>query len=261
MSNHSLNMIMVRKKRKKRGFPVGVLVGFDEQVIRIWKIFSESVRKFDRLHLERKWKNTNDKDLYHYFQDLLDLLRPLIDIGLRSILLVAPQGKEWPKAFLSHIEKHHRWLIVPKGNNQACFGQIVGNARNTIEVKYLLEKKKTKEVIKNLTSQEAYFIIKKLEKSINIKNTKTTIIYGLKEIEDFIYRGGKKDDSVVQNVDYLLLTDEFLENHKQKNRIYRLKQIAKNKGLITKVIREESPAGDRISQFGGILCFKTCNYQ
>ena len=260
MSNRSLNMIMARRKRKKRGFPVGLLVGFDEQVIRIWKIFSESVRKFDRLSLERKWKNTTDKDLYHYFQDLLDLLRPLIDIGLRSILLVAPKGKEWSEAFVSHIKKHHRWLIVPKGNNQVFFGQIAGNARNTIQVKYLLEKKETKDVIKNITSQEAYFIIKKLEKCINIQNPKASLIYGLKEIEDLIYEGGKKDETISQNADYLLLTDEFLENHKQKNRIYRLKQIAKNKGLITKVIREESPAGDRISQFGGILCFKTCNY-
>ncbi|TFG01874.1 MAG: hypothetical protein EU539_13605, partial [Promethearchaeota archaeon] len=187
---------MARKKRKKRGFPVGVLVSFDEQVIHIWKLFSESVRKFDRLPLKRKWKNTTDKDLYHYFQDLLELLRPLIDIGLRSILLVSPKGKEWPKAFLSHIEKHHRWLIGSKGNNQVFFGQITGNARNNMEVKYLLENKETNEVIKNITSQEAYFIIKKLEKCINIQNPKTTIIYGLREIEDLIYKGGKKDDSV-----------------------------------------------------------------
>ena len=121
----------------------------------------------------------------------------------------------------------------------------------------MLENEEIKEVIKRITSQESYLLIKKLEKSINKNNPNNKIFYGLKEIEDLIYEGGKYDDSVSDKVDYLLLTDEFLEDHKQKNRIYRLKQIAKNKGIKTKVILEESPAGNRISQFGGIICFKT----
>jgi len=251
---------MGRRKNKKRGFPVGVLVGFDEQVIHIWKLFSESIKKYDLISLKRKWKNSSENDLYHYFQNLLNSLRPLIDKGLKSILLVAPKGKEWPQAFLNHIKKHHRWLISSRGSNQACFRQIAGNATSHNQVKYLLEKKETKHIIKNLTSHEAYLLIKKLEKTLNLENPNTTIMYGLDEIEDLVYEGGKKDVSVAEDVDYLLLTDEFLENHAQKNRIYRLKQIAQNKGIITKIISEESAAGERLDQFGGIICFKTFNY-
>ncbi len=252
--------MMGRRKSKKRGFPVGVLVGFDEQIIHIWKLFSESVSKYKSLPLPRKWKNANDKDKYHFYQDLLDLLRPLIENGRKSILLVAPQGKNWSEGFLKHIEKHHRWLIGSRGNNQASFGQISGKARTIGEVRFLLEQEKTEEILKKVISQEAYFLIKELEKSINSNNPNIKVLYGLKEIEDAIYKGGKKDDSVAEEIDYLLLTDEYLEEHKQKNRIYRLKQIANNKGITTKVVPEESPAGERIDQFGGIICFKTVGY-
>jgi stalled ribosome rescue protein Dom34 len=251
---------MGRKKRKKRGFPVGILVDFDEQIIHIWKIFSESVKIYRTMPLKRKWKNASEKDYYHYFEDLLDLLRPPIENGLRSILLVSPRDKDWSEAFLSHITKHHRWLINSRGPNQAFFGNISGSAHKLSSIAYLLEKEDTKKVLKDLISQEGYFLIKKLEKTINIENPNYTVLYGLKEIEERIYEGGKKDDSVSEEIDYLLLTDQFLENHPQKNRIYRLKQIAKNKGINTKVIPEESTAGDRISQFGGILCFKAIKY-
>jgi stalled ribosome rescue protein Dom34 len=260
MTNLSLQIVMGRTKRKKRGFPVGVLVGFDEQVIHIWKIFSESVKKYDQIPLERKWKNATEKDRYHFYEDLLNMLRDLIERGLKSILLVSPQGKNWSEGFRTHLEKHHRWLIGSRGNNQASFGQISGKARSYNEVRYLLEQETTKEIINKVTSQEAYFLIKELEKSINSNNPNIKVLYGLKEIEDVIYEGGKRDDSVSDELDYLLLTDEFLENHKQKNRVYRLKQIANNKGITTKIISEESPAGERIAQFGGIMSFKTVGY-
>ncbi|MBD3214368.1 MAG: hypothetical protein GF311_17285 [Candidatus Lokiarchaeota archaeon] len=251
---------MGRKKRKKRGFPVGVLVGFDHQTIHIWKIFSESVKKYKAIPLKRKWKNATEKDYYHYFEDLVNILRPIIDEGLCSILLLVPKSEKWAEAFLSHIEKHYHWLLNSRGNKRAFFSQIIGNAKTSNSIWYLLEKEKNKKHLENLIAQEGYFLIKQLEKTINMQNPSFQVFYGLEEVENRVYKGGKKDDSVSDDIDYLLLTDTFLENHPQKNRIYRLKQIAKNKGILTKVIPEECSAGERISQFGGLLCFKAVKY-
>ncbi len=249
-----------KKKNKKRGFAVCILVGCDEQAIHIWKVFSETVRKYKTMKLPRKWKHTSEKDMYHFYEDLIDLLRFLMDSGLKSVLLAEPQGSNCTTKFLEHIQKHHRWLIDSKGSKQVVFGQIAGNANELSGVRYLIEQEKTQKIIKRITSEEAYFLIKELEKSINANNPNILVVYGLKEIENLIYEGGKKDNSIAEKVDYLLLTDEFLENHENKNRIYRLKQIAENKGIITKVIFGESPAGKRIDQFGGIICFKMAGY-
>ena len=56
-------------------------------------------------------------------------------------------------------------------------------------------------------------------------------------------------------VGYLLLTDKYLMNSKQKSRIHRLLQISQNKKVKTRVINAETSAGNRIIQFGGIVFF------
>ena len=236
-------------------------MGFAAQAIHVWRIFSESVRHYKTLRLPRKWKNAGDKDIYHFCEDLLDLLRPLMDEeGLKSILLATPQKEDWGDLFLEHVHKHHRWLVGSRGHNQASFGQVVGNAWSLKGARYLLEQERTHAELKRITSEEGYHLIKALEKTINADRAGELVLYGLEEVEEVVYEGGKKDDSVGERFDYLLLTDEFLENHPNKGRVYRLKQIAKNKGMITKVVREESPAGARVEQFGGIICFKTIYY-
>lgn len=249
-----------RKKRTKRGFAVCILVVFDEQTLHLWKVFSETVRKYKSIQLPRKWKNASEKDKYHFFEMLLDQLRPLMEKGIKSILLVESQGTSRTTEFLTHIQKHHRWLTDSRGTTQASFGQITGTASELGGVNYLLEQETTREKIKRITSQEAYSLIKHLEKALHSKNPNIKVVYGVQEIEDLIYEGGKKDESVAKKVDYLLLTENFLETYDRKNRIYRLKQIAENKGIKTKILLEDTPAAERIDQFGGIICFKTAYY-
>ncbi len=256
----ALIWLMGKRKRKKRGFAICVLVGFAAQAVHFWRVFSESVRHYKTLRLPRKWKNASDKDIYRFYEDVLDLLRPIMDEGLKSILLAAPRDKDWTDGFLEHIHRHHRWLVGSRGNNQASFGQVVGSAHSLGGVRYLLEQEPTQAEVNRITSEEAYYLTKALEKSINVNAAGSMVLYGLKEIEKAVYEGGKKDDSVGDRIDYLLLTDEFLDNHPNKGRIYRLKQIAENKGIITKVVVEDSPAGGRIEQFGGIICFKTIGF-
>jgi stalled ribosome rescue protein Dom34 len=58
---------------------------------------------------------------------------------------------------------------------------------------------------------------------------------------------------------YLLLTDKYLAEAQDKNRIQRLLQISKNKKMKTRIVKAETAAGKRISQLGGIVFFATPN--
>jgi len=245
-----------RYKRNKRGYFVALLVGFDEQAIYFWKIFSQRFKHYRTLNLPRKWKNCDEKQEYHYHEDIINILRPLIKEGVKSILLAQPRKKDYTQRFLEHINKHHQWLIRAKKNNQVSFGQITGNATNFKQVRWLMEQEETEKVLKAIRTQEGDLLMAQLEKALNKSVEKDKIFYGLPELEDMIYKGGKKDTSVVNMIDYMLMTDTYLKNHAQKGRVYRLKQIAENKGIITKIFSEESPAGFKIQQFGGIICFK-----
>ncbi|MBD3195767.1 MAG: hypothetical protein GF317_11965 [Candidatus Lokiarchaeota archaeon] len=247
---------MGKHKRKKRGFPLGIVVGFDEKAVIFWRLFSETIRKYKSMELTRKWKNSNEKDKYRYFQQIIKILKPLFEEGLKSVLLVSPQGNKWSNEFLKHLQKHHRYLINSKRSRNISFGQMDGFASKLKQVNYLMQKENFHEKIKNISSNETYNLILELEKSLNEEDPKISIVYGLTELEALIYKGGKKDDSVNKKIDYLILTEDYLENHRNKNRIYRLKQIAENKGITTKIVPEDIEASDRIAQFGGIIAFK-----
>ena len=71
------------------------------------------------------------------------------------------------------------------------------------------------------------------------------------EIEDLIL-GPQKPSRLT--AEYLMLTDEYLSNSHEKNRIHRLMQIATNRNVKTRIIDAESTAGLRLNQLGGMVC-------
>jgi len=58
---------------------------------------------------------------------------------------------------------------------------------------------------------------------------------------------------------YLLLTDKYLAEAEDKTKIHRLLQISKNRKVKTRIVKEETVAGKRISQFGGVVFFAIPN--
>ena len=77
-------------------------------------------------------------------------------------------------------------------------------------------------------------------------------LYALQEIEELTYgqwKYGKRQP------DYVMLTNSFLKKNKQKQRLQRLLQILENKKVKTKIVDEDTAAGERINQFGGLICF------
>ena len=243
------------KKRPKRGFLMALLIGFDEKEIHTWKVYSHSLRVYKTIKLTRKWKYLDDKQIYKLLEELVNLIRIVIRDGLKSILLASSQKKDCSTIFLDHINKHHQWLVRSKGYNRVSFGKIVGNA-NTLEgAKFLISQEKSLDIISETTSDEINLLVKQLNKIINVGDPNKILLYSLEDIEALIYGRGKKDKSAADKLDFLIVTEDYINSH-NKHRIHRLIQIANNKGIITKTVSIENPAADRFNQFGGILAFK-----
>jgi len=247
------------KRKPKRGFLTALLIGFDEKEIHAWKVYSHSLRFYKTIRLTRKWKYLDEKQIYHSLEELVNLIRIVIKEGVKSILLAGPLKTDYSTIFLDHINKHHQWLVRTKGYDRVSFGEIVGTANTLDSANYLISQEKSLNIISETKSDEINLLVKQLNKIINIGDPNRILLYNLEEIESLIYGRGKKDKSAAEKLDFLIVTENFINNHRSKHRIHRLIQIANNKGIITKTISIENPAVDRFDQFGGILAFKKIN--
>jgi stalled ribosome rescue protein Dom34 len=231
---------------------VATLVGIEDDYAVLWQIFSRVVKLSLRLELERK--RADEKVLYNFHESVVDALKPALKEGVRTIVVTAPARTSYAKDFLEHVRKHHRYLIQSKSPNRANFAELVGSADDQIKVAELTKTKEFTDLLAETTSEEADQVVDSLDKHLYGTGNNSVVLYSLKEIEDNVYSREKGRES---RTDYLLLTDKYLAGSKQKNRIHRLLQIAKNKKMKTRIINAETPAGTRISQFGGIVFFST----
>lgn len=243
-----------RKRQYRRGYPVAVLVGFEEDHAVLWRIFSRVAKPSSKVELAGK--RTDEKALYNFHEQVVDALKPVLQEGVKSVVVASPPRTTYATDFLEHVQKHHMYLIQSKSPNRANFAELVGSADNQIQVAELVKTKEFTKLIAETTSEEADGIVNVLEKHLYRSGDGTVVLYSLTEIEDIIYDRNKKGDFVNA---YLLLTDQYLAGSKSKNRVHRLLQIAQNKKVKTRIVNAETTAGNRISQFGGIVFFSTPN--
>jgi stalled ribosome rescue protein Dom34 len=171
--------------------------------------------------------------------------------GVRSIVIVAPIRTNFADVFLDHVKKHHSWMVQGKGSKSATFGVLVGSAGQLHEVAGLVKTEAFRELIGETTSEEADRIVDALEKSLNDLSGRTVVLYSLKEIEDLVCSQWKRDGP---KPEYLMLTDKYMIESKEKNRIHRLLQISKNKNVKAITVKAETNAGKRLTQLGGLVC-------
>ena len=243
-----------RKQVYKRGYAVALLVGFEDDHAVLWQVFSHVVKL--HLTLELGGRRTDERVLYNFHEFVVDALRPVLKEGVRSIVVTAPIKTTYAADFLDHVRKHHSYLIQSKGPNRATFAQLVGSADQPHKVAELVKTKEFRKLIGETTSEEVDHIVDALEKHLYSIDSNSVVLFSLKEIEDMIYDGEKKNDF---RTEYLMLTDKYLADSADKNRINRLLQISKNRKVKTRIVNVETPAGKRISQFGGIVFFTMPN--
>ena len=241
---------MKHKKGYRRGYPVAILAGFEGDHAVLWQVFSHIAK----LHLTLKLngKRTNEQGLYNFHESVVDALKPTLNEGIRSIVVTAPMKTTYAKDFLDHVRRHHAYLIQSKSANRATFAELVGSADQPHKVAELVKTKEFQKLITETTSDEVDLIVDALEKRLRSVNSDSAVLFSLKEIEDRVYDRKRDDNS---GTEYLILTDKYLADTEDKNRINRLLQISKNRKVKTRIVNAETPAGKRISQLGGIVFF------
>jgi len=214
----------------------------------LWKVFSNVVKPEKILWLDGA-KNDR-KALYNFHESIVNALRPALNEGIKSIILVSHAKTNHTQRFIDHICLHHTWLA--QGPNKAIFSKTTGSAVTMPEVAALTRTSMFNQLIGETTSEESKNLMAILEKCLNTSDQDIIAAFSLKETEDLILgprKPGKPDP------EYLMLTDKYLSNSCEKNRINRLMQIAENRNIKTRIIDAESAAGVRLTQFGGIVCF------
>jgi hypothetical protein len=239
------------KRRYKRGYPVAILLGLEADYGTLWQIYSHVAKYITKIKIEGK--RSDDKSLYNFHQLILDKMKSIFETGVKTVIVAAPSKTEYSTKFIDHIRKHHRYLVDSKSSKKVNFGEIESSANNRIEVAELVKSKQFVNLIENTTSKEADQIINILEKKLYSKENMSEILYTLKEIENKIYNKPRSDELAKE---YLILTDKYLSENRNKGRIHRLMQIANNQKIQTRIIKNETLAGNRVSQFGGIIYFE-----
>jgi stalled ribosome rescue protein Dom34 len=238
---------MKTKKKYKRGYPVAILIGLDERQAVLWKIFSQVVKPEKTLTMGET--RSNPKALYNFHESIINALRPTLKEGVRSILVVSPARSNYAHEFINHVHQHYAWLT--QGPNKASFSEITGSASTQPQVAALTRTSEFHELISQTTSEETENLLDLLEKRLNTSNRRDTVLFSLEEAENLILKRQKPGRP---KPEYLLLTDRYLADSREKNRLHRLMQIAQNKKVKTRVVNAESPAGQRLTQLGGIVC-------
>jgi stalled ribosome rescue protein Dom34 len=235
----------MKPKNYKRGYPVAVLVGIEQDHAALWQIFSQVAKHQQTIFLNSGRKD--QKALYAFHETVINALRPVLKEGVRSIIVASPPRTSYAQEFLSHIKAHHSWLL--QGANKTSFSQITGSASAPSEVAGLTKTSNFKQLIQENAAEETENLLEILEKKLN--KTDNLVLFSMQESENIILNpqpAGKPQP------EYLLLTDDYLAGSRQKNRVNRLMQIAARNGVKTRVIDAESNAGIRLTQLGGIVC-------
>ena len=235
------------KKPYRRGYPVAILAGIEENTASLWKIFSNVAKPEKTIHLNGA--RNNPKDLYNFHEAVINALRPTLKEGVRSIILASPARTSHNQELINHIQEHHKWLT--QGPNKASFSTITGSATTPAQVAALTRTPMFRQLISETTQEETENLIEIMEKRINTASNNNLVLFSLEEAENLILKRQKPNEP---KPEYLMLTDKYLAETRQKNRLHRLMQIAANKKVKTRIINAETPAGKRLTQLGGFIC-------
>lgn len=238
---------MTQKRGYRRGYAVAMLVGLERDHAVLWKVFSYVVKPEKTV----SFNGVRDdlKALYNFHESIINALRPAMKEGVGSFILASPTRTDYAEKLLKHIREHHAWLV--QGPRKATFSELPGSAATMSEVTALTRVPAFRRIVNETTAEETENLLDLLEKRLNTSSREPLVLYSLEEIEDQILNSAKPGKP---KPEYLLLTDMHLSGARQRNRLQKLMQIAANKDVKTRIVSADSPAGKRLTQFGGIVC-------
>jgi stalled ribosome rescue protein Dom34 len=146
---------------------------------------------------------------------------------------------------MAHIGRHQGWLLGGWSLNTVAFERLSQRAMDAEQVRGLVRVGGFMERLANVTQADVRGVMEALERRMSDPEGIETLLFTLEEVEDAI-RG---DEGCPE---YILLTEAFRDKHRR--RADRLLQIASGRGIKTRVVGPDTPAGARITQLGSLVC-------
>jgi stalled ribosome rescue protein Dom34 len=224
-----------RKRRRRRGYPVAVLIGLENKRSIFWNVFSNAVKA----GVVKTWVDNE----YNFFESMVDELRPSIKQGIKTVLIASDDRKKYD-GFIGHIEKHQGWMLKGYELNRVSFQFVEGSAKDVDAVMELVSASGFNDKIREAGEGDMKLVMSVLEKRLSSRDGIETLMFSLDEAEDAVYGG--------RAVEYIISSQRFQERHRR--RMQRLFQVAENKGVKTRVLPPNSPYLGRVAQFGGLIC-------
>ncbi len=234
------------KPSYRRGYAVAIIIGLSENSAGLWHIYSEVAKPMVTLRLEGNRNNV--KAAYNFHEDIVNALRPTLNQGVRSLILVSPPRTVYAQELIEHVRRHHAWLT--QGRNKVTFVEMTGSAVTRAEVYALTKNSIFNKIIQDATVQETENLLDLLENRLSDSSGAYDILFSLAEVEKAILCYQKHGPVP----ELLLLTNDYLSASRQKGRLNRVMQVAENRKVRTRVVDAETPAGKRLTQLGGIVC-------
>ena len=240
---------MTQQRGYRRGHAVALLIGLQENRAVLWKVFSQVVKPETTISLSGP--RNDAKAVYNFHEQIVNALRPTVKEGVGSVLVASPARTNYHEKFLQHVREHHTWLV--QGSSKTSFAQLTGAATTKGEVTELTRDPAFSRIIQETVAEETENLLDLLEKRLNAPDGDVMVRYSIEEVEASVLGSWIPG---TPKPEYLLVTDSFLSASRLRGRVQRLMQIAANKGVKTRVVAAESPAGKRLAQLGGIVCLQ-----
>jgi len=220
--------------KRRRGYPVAVLVGLEKGEASIWDVYSESVKPGP--HVESGGAD------YGFHEAIVNHLRPRLKEGIKT-MLVASEDRGLYNEFKSHVDKHHGWLLKGWELNTVTLKHVQGRAMTAEEVRTLASSDGFRSTLSEASEGGLDKVMGALEKRLNTSEGIDTLMLSLDDVEKGVY--GEEPP------EYIIVTEEFTRRH--RGRAQKLLQIAQNRGVKTRTVPAGSRHAPRIVQLGGIV--------
>ncbi len=148
-------------KPYRRGYPVAILVGIEQDHAALWQIFSQVAKHQQNVPINGL--RTDQKAAYLFYETIVNALRPTFKEGVKSIIIASPSKTNYAQEFLNHVKAHHSWLF--QGANKATFNLIVGSASSPTQVAVLTKTDAFKQLISQTTAEETENLLEIFEKT------------------------------------------------------------------------------------------------
>src|SRR3989337_4449041 len=123
-------MPLKQKKGYRRGYPVAILAGLEDDRAVLWKVFSNVVKPEKTISLDGT--RNDPKAVFNFHESIVNALRPTIKEGVRSVILASPPRSDYAQEFIHHVQRHHVWLV--QGANKITFAEVAGSAKTPSQV-------------------------------------------------------------------------------------------------------------------------------